>query len=67
MLAGRSRQFISGALRLVRYFEYTRRIQHLGELDEGLRLLEEFLAACKADGWRVPGNRERDRGGDFVG
>ncbi len=28
MLAGRSRQFVSGALRLVRYFEYTRRIQH---------------------------------------
>ena len=51
MLAGRSRQFVSGALRLVRYFEYTRRIQHPGELDEGLRLLEEFLAACAADGY----------------
>ena len=40
MVAGRSRQFISGALRLVRFFEHTRRIQHPGELDEGLRLLE---------------------------
>ena len=51
MLAGRSRQFVSGALRLVRYFEYTRRVQHPGELDEGLRLLEEFLAECAAHGY----------------
>ena len=51
MLARRSRQFISGALRLVRFFEHTRRVQHPGELDEGLRLLEEFLAECAADGY----------------
>ena len=51
MLARRSRQFVSGALRLVRFFEHTRRIQHPGELDEGLRLLEEFLTECAADGY----------------
>ena len=43
VLAGRSRQFVSGALRLVRFFEQSGRLQHPGELDEGLRLLEEFL------------------------
>ena len=42
MLTGRSRQFVSGALRLVRFFEQSGRLQHSGELDEGLRLLEEF-------------------------
>ena len=51
MLTSRSRQFVSGALRLVRFFEHTRRIQHPGELDEGLRLLEEFLAECAAHGY----------------
>ena len=51
MLPGRSRKFVSGALRLVRFFEHTRRVQHPGELDEGLRLLEEFLAECAADGY----------------
>ncbi len=51
MLAGRSRQFVSGALRLVRFFEQTGRILHPGELDEGLRLLEEFLAQCAAQGY----------------
>ena len=43
VLAGRSRQFVSGALRLVRFFEQSGRLQHPGELDEGLRLLEELL------------------------
>ena len=51
MLPGRSRKFVSGALRLVRFFEHTRLVQHPGELDEGLRLLEEFLAECAADGY----------------
>lgn len=51
MLAGRSRQFVSGALRLVRFFEQTGRIPHPDELDEGLRLLEEFLAQCAAQGY----------------
>ena len=46
MLAGRSRGFVSGALRLVRFLEQSGHIQHPGELDEGLRLLEEFLAEC---------------------
>ena len=50
MLAGPSRQFVSGALRLVRFFEQSGRLQHPGELDEGLRLLEQFLtewAICR--------------------
>ena len=51
MLAGRSRQFVSGALRLVRFFEQSGRLQHPGELDEGLRLLEEFLAECAGSGY----------------
>ena len=51
MLAGRSRQFVSGALRLVRFFEQSGRLQHPGELDEGLRLLEEFLAECAGHGY----------------
>ena len=51
MLVGRSRRFISGALRLVRFFEQTRRIEHPGEIDEGLRLLEEFLTERVADGY----------------
>ena len=49
MLAGRSRQFVSGALRLVRFFEQSGRLQHPGELDEGLRLLEEFRASRPAE------------------
>ena len=51
MLSGQSRQFVSGALRLVRFFEHTRRVQHLGELDEDLRQLEEFLAECAVQGY----------------
>ena len=43
VLAGRFRQFVSGALRLVRFFEQSGHLQHPGELDEGLRLLEELL------------------------
>ena len=51
MLTGRSLEFISGALRLVRFFEDTQRIRHPGELDEGLRLLEEFLVQCAKQGY----------------
>ena len=51
MLAGRSRKFVSGALRLVRFVERTRRILHPVELDEGLRLLEEFVAECVVHGY----------------
>ena len=51
MLAGPSRRFASGALRLVRFFEQSGRLQHLGELDEGLRLLEEFVAECAGRGY----------------
>ena len=51
MLRGRSQQFVSEALRLVRFFKHTRRVQHPGELDEGLRLLDEFLAECATDGY----------------
>ena len=51
MLAGPSRQFVSGALRLVRFFEQSGRLQHPGELDEGLRLLEQFLAECAGRGY----------------
>ncbi len=51
MLAGRSRQFVSGALRLVRFFEQSGRLQHPGDLDEGLRLLEEFLVECERRGY----------------
>ena len=43
VLAGRFRKFVSGALRLVRFFEQSGHLQHPGELDEGLRLLEELL------------------------
>ena len=51
MLAGRSRQFVSGALRLVRFFEQSGRLEHPGELDEGLRLLEQFLVECAVHGY----------------
>ena len=51
MLAGRSRQFVSGALRLVRFFEQSGCLQHPGELDEGLRLLKQFLAECAGRGY----------------
>ena len=45
------RPFVSGALRLVRFFEQSGRLQHPGELDEGLRLLEEFVAECAGRGY----------------
>ena len=51
MLAGTSRRFASGALKLVRFFEQSGRLQHLGELDDGFRLLEEFLAECAGRGY----------------
>jgi len=51
MLGGRSRQFVSGGLRLVRFFEQSGRLEHPGELGENLRLLEEFLAECAGHGY----------------
>ena len=51
MLAGPTRQFVSGALRLVRFFEQSGRLEHPGELDEGLRLLEQFLVECAVHGY----------------
>ena len=55
MLTGRSLQFVSGVLRLVRFFEETLRIRHRGKFDKGLRLLDEFLdAGGKSDSYHSP-------------
>ena len=45
------RGFMTGALRLVRFLEDDGRIPHPGELDEGLRLLDDFIARCATDGY----------------
>lgn len=49
--ADRCREFVSGAVRLVRFLEESGRIPHPGELDEGFRLLEEFLSRYRAEGY----------------
>ena len=47
----RSWEFMTGAVRLVRFLEKSGRIPHPGELDEGFRLLEDFLSRYRAEGY----------------
>ena len=45
------RGFMTGALRLARFLEDDGLIPHPGELDKGLRLLDDFIARCATDGY----------------
>ena len=45
-------QFLTGALRLVQFLECEGYIPHPGELDTNLRLLDDFIAHLKEEGFR---------------